>query len=65
MRSTTDVVRDESSPSQQKFWRDDRVGLVTQLPAYKQHCANFDISAYNTLDYKEECQMLDTFWSYK
>jgi hypothetical protein len=68
MRSTTGVVRDdvliESSPSKLKFWRADRLGLMTQLPAYKQHCANFDIAAYNTLDYKEKCRMLDTFWSY-
>lgn len=69
MKSTTGVVvRDdvliESSPSQQKFWRADRVGLMAQLPAYKQHCANFDIAAYNALDYKEKCRMLDAFWSY-
>ena len=71
MRSTwnaghaRDDVLIEPTPSNVKFWRADRVGLLAQLSAYKNHCANFDIAHYNSLDYKEKCRMLDSFWSFE
>ena len=39
--------------------------MLRELPAYKNYCANFDFAAYQALQYKDKCQMLDEFWSYE